>query len=171
MKKSTLSSVIVSGITCALVILFGYVLAKSEHPINRFVEAMKEPTFMESIGSTEQSERSTRETMAPSTSEPQWYNQAESLISDFQKRMTLAQNQNTTFNIGATVDELENAIQLMARYNQDSGMLLIYSRQILYDHGYPTDNPNFVEDLITRAFHSAGWQVAPNEEGFTESSN
>ncbi|MBV6372398.1 hypothetical protein HIU98_15265 [Enterococcus casseliflavus] len=66
--------------------------------------------------------------MAPSTSEPQWYNQAESLISDFHERMTLAQNQNTTFNIGATVDELEHAIQLMARSNQDSGMLLIYSR-------------------------------------------
>lgn len=106
MKKSTISSVILSGITCALVILFGYVLAKSEHPINRFVEAMKGPTFMESIVSTEQSERSTSETMAPSISEPQWHNQAESLISDFQERMPLAQNQNTTFNIDATVDEL-----------------------------------------------------------------
>lgn len=99
------------------------------------------------------------------------YNQPDCLISDFQDQMTLAQNQNTTFNIGATFDELENAIQLMARYNQDSGMLLIYSRQILYDHGYPTDNPDFVEDLIKRVFHSAGWQVAPNKEGFTESSS
>ncbi|WP_368742642.1 hypothetical protein [Enterococcus casseliflavus] len=167
MKKSTITSLIVSGITCVLAVLFGYTLAKSEQPIYQFIETVKEST----ISNTKQSERNISETMVPPASEPEWYNQAKNLISDFQDQITLAQNQNTTFNIAATVNELENAIQLMARYNQDNDMLLIYSRQMLYDRGYPTDNPNFVEDLITRAFHSAGWQVAPNEEGFTQSSS
>lgn len=47
MKKSAISSVIVTGITCALVILFGYVLAKSEQPIYQFVEAVKKSIFIE----------------------------------------------------------------------------------------------------------------------------
>lgn len=167
MKKINVIKVITISTSCILAILSGYALAKSEHSVQQIANEMTKATSIEgsnNIDGNEISKIAASETNTPSAMVPENYNQANKLISNYQDRKDLAKKQNSTFNIGVVVDELKNAIQLMEAEDQDCDILLYCTRQLLFSHGYPTDNSLFTEDLITRAFHNAGWKIAPNEE-------
>lgn len=103
----------------------------------------------------------------PSAQIPEWYDEALSYVPEYADMQSLAQARNSTFPIDTATEGMAQAISCMAQYPENDGSYMADNlRSMLLAKGYPTDKPEFTEDLIARSFHSAGWETAPNEEGY-----
>ena len=103
----------------------------------------------------------------PTAQTPEWYNSTEDMIVSYQDMVDLGQARNSTFPLDTASESMVQAIEYMAQYTANDGESMAQNlRMILTERGYPKDKTELIEQLITMAFHSAGWQTAPNEEGY-----
>lgn len=103
----------------------------------------------------------------PTAQTPEWYDPAEEMIASYQDMVDLGQARNSTFPLDTASESMVQAIEYMAQYPANDGESIAQNlRMMLTEKGYPTDKTELIEQLITMAFHSAGWQTAPNEEGY-----
>lgn len=170
----------VAGIIVAVLIGFGmfWIIHDptiTSKPVVRATEASassSQTTSVEQVqSSTEPSE--TQETtqeepqQQPSAQIPEWYDEAESYVPEYADMVQLGHDRNSTFPVDTAVDGISTAISCMAQIPENDGSYMAdLLRAMLQAKGYPADNTLLTEDLITRAFHSAGWETAPNEEGY-----